>query len=314
MRFERLDLNLLVAMDALIEERSVSLAARRLFLSQPAVSGALNRLRDFFGDELLVPSGRQMVLTPKAEELRDPVREALNFIRAKITTPVAFDPATAERQFSIVTSDYAYAVLVADVLREAAHLAPGLTFEISPTDRQAIERLDRGEIDLFLTISTHMMEGHPKRPLYEDEHAVVAWTEGRHGKDVSAEAFLEAGHAIAYFGPEKHPAFTESFFSQQGINRRIEVRLPTFSGLPDAVVGTDRLATMYRRHAEYFARFLPITIHKPPVFLPTITEDVQWHTIKDSDLGLRWLLELLTAHARKLSPGLGAAAAANSSH
>ena len=73
MRFERLDLNLLVALDALIEDRNVSMAARRLYLSQPALTGALNRLRDFFGDDLLIPSGRQMMLTPKAEELRGPV-------------------------------------------------------------------------------------------------------------------------------------------------------------------------------------------------------------------------------------------------
>jgi LysR family nod box-dependent transcriptional activator len=83
MRFERLDLNLLVALDALIEDRNVSMAARRLYLSQPALTGALNRLRDFFGDDLLIPSGRQMMLTPKAEELRGPVREALMLIRTK---------------------------------------------------------------------------------------------------------------------------------------------------------------------------------------------------------------------------------------
>src|SRR4051812_4555036 len=104
MRFERLDLNLLVAFDALIEDRSVSMAAKRLFLSQPALSGALNRLRDFFGDELLVPSGRQMIPTPKAEELRGPVREALMLIRSRITTPSTFDPATADRLFSLAAS------------------------------------------------------------------------------------------------------------------------------------------------------------------------------------------------------------------
>src|SRR5687767_5141559 len=107
MRFERLDLNLLVALDVLIEERSVSVAANRLFLSQPALSGALNRLREYFNDELLVQSGRQMILTPKAEELRAPVREALMFIRSRITTPSDFDPATAQRKFILVASDYA---------------------------------------------------------------------------------------------------------------------------------------------------------------------------------------------------------------
>jgi LysR family transcriptional regulator, nod-box dependent transcriptional activator len=106
MRFERLDLNLLVVLDELIQEKSVSAVARRLNLSQPAISGSLNRLREYFGDDLLVPSGRTMLLTPKAEELREPVRDALMLIRTRITTPTAFDPATAERRFVLTASDY----------------------------------------------------------------------------------------------------------------------------------------------------------------------------------------------------------------
>jgi LysR family nod box-dependent transcriptional activator len=222
MRFERLDLNLLVALDPLIEDRSVSLAARRLYLSQPAVTGALNRLRDFFGDDLLVPSGRQMILTPKAEELRGPVREALILIRTKITTPVAFDPASAERQFTIVVSDYAYHVLIAGVIQEAASLAPGVTFDLAPVDRRGAERLEHGDVDLLLTISTHMLEGHPRKPMFMDDHAVISWSGGSY-QEITAEAFLAAHHAVAYFGPDRHPAFTEAYFSQQGVARSIDV-------------------------------------------------------------------------------------------
>lgn len=302
MRFERLDLNLLVALDALIEERSVSAAARRLFLSQPAVSGALNRLREYFGDDLLVPSGRQMILTPKAEELRGPVREAFNFIRAKITIPGEFDPGTAIREFKIVTSDYAFHVIVSEVIRQAAKLAPGVTFELAPTDRMATEQLERGEVDLFLTISSHMDKGHPQETLFDDEHAVIAWSQGKYGKNLTAEDFLGAGHAVAYFGPERYPAFTETYFVQQGIDRRIEVRLPTFASLPEAVIGTDRLATMYRRHAEYFERFLPIKIHDSPLPLPRVVEQIQWHSIRNNDKGLKWLLGLFLEEAARLVP------------
>jgi len=302
MHFQRLDLNLLVALDALIEDRSVSMAARRLFLSQPALSGALNRLRDYFGDDLLVPSGRQMVLTAKAEELRQPVREALMLIRTKITTPVGFDPATAERQFSIIASDYAFNVLLADAFQAAAVLAPGLSFDLIPTDRQASERIERGESDLFLTISPHMFEGHPRRSLWGDTHAVISWSGSRHQHGLSAESFLSAGHVVAYFGSERLPAFTETHFTQLGIRRRIDMRLPNFSALPQAILGTDRLATMYRRHAEYFARFMPLTIHEPPLPLPAITEEAQWHSARGKDEGLQWLIGLLTEQAAKLSP------------
>ena len=301
MRFERLDLNLLVALDVLIEDKSVSAAARRLFLSQPAISGALNRLREYFGDELLVPYGRSMILTPKAEELRDPVRDALMLIRTRITTPLAFDPANDERRFVITASDYAFNVLLADVMAQAALDAPGLSFDLVPTTKRAPEQLERGDVDLFITISTYMVEGHPHIPLWQDEHCVIAWSEGRYGASLSAKDFLTAGHVVAYFGSDRQPAFTESHFGQQGINRRIDVRLPNFSILPQAIVGTDRVATMYRRHAEYFFQFLPLTIHVPPLPLPDVTEEVQWHKVRDKDVGLQWLVGRLREQAMLIS-------------
>jgi LysR family transcriptional regulator, nod-box dependent transcriptional activator len=300
MRFERLDLNLLVVLDVLIEEKSVSAVARRLNLSQPAISGSLNRLREYFGDDLLVPSGRTMLLTPKAEELRDPVRDALMLIRTRITTPLAFDPATAERCFVITASDYAFNVLLADVMAQASKIAPRISFDLVPTTKRATEMLERGQIDLFITISSFMVDGHPHRPLWQDEHCVIAWSEGRYGRSLSAEDFLEAGHAVAYFGSDRQPAFTESYLGQQGVNRKIDVRLPNFSILPQAIVGTDRIATMYRRHAEYFAQYLPLSIHAPPLPLPDVTEEMQWHKVRDKDDGLQWLIELLVAQAAQL--------------
>jgi DNA-binding transcriptional LysR family regulator len=159
----------------------------------------------------------------------------------------------------------------------------------------------------MLTIDAYVQEGHPHIPLYTDEHAVICWSEGAHKGGLSPESFFAAGHVVAFFGRERHPAFTETYFTQQGINRKIDVRLPSFSALPHAVVGTDRLATMYRRHAETFAELLPITIHEPPVFMPAIQEDLQWHSSRSSDSGLQWLIALMRAHAQKMSnPLLGA--------
>lgn len=300
MRFERLDLNLLVALDALIEECSVSAAAKRVHLSQPAVSGALNRLREFFDDDLLVPSGRQMILTRKAEELREPVRDALMLIRSRITTPTTFDPSSAQRQFVIAASDYAFNVLVADVLAEVSRQAPGISFEIIGTGPQSRERLERGELDLFLTIEEFTDPHYPKQALFEDEHAVICWSESRYAAGLSESDFLGASHVVAFFGPERYPAFTESYFDSQGIERQIEVRLPTFAAIPQAVVGTQRVATMYRRHADYFAKFLPITIHRSPVYLPWVREFAQWHSARDRDDGLRWLVEIMATLAGRL--------------
>lgn len=300
MRFERLDLNLLVALDALLEERSVSTAARRLCISQPALSGALGRLREFFDDDLLVQSGRQMFLTSKAQELKEPVREVLIMVRSRITTPISFDPATAERHFTIVASDFAYNVLVASVLSKAAKIAPGISFDVEPTSTQTYDRLVRGEVDLLLTIAEHMAAEHPHVPLFSDDHVVISCASGPHAEKLTMQSFCSAPHAVVFFGQERFPAFTETYFLQHRIERKIAVRVPTFSALPQAVVGSNRLATMYRRHAEFFAEHLPIAIHEPPLPLPRVREDMQWHQLRSNDTGLSWLIALMQQQVAEL--------------
>ncbi len=302
MRFDRLDLNLLVALDVLIAERNVSAAAKRLNLSQPALTGALNRLREFFKDDILVQAGRGMVPTPRAEELAAPVREALMLIRSKITTPSEFDPATAVRDFVIVASDFAFNVLLATALADASQKAPNITFEILSTDRLAVERMERGEADLVLTIGDYLSKDHPRKPLFQDEHAVICCSDGPYRAGIDTKGFFEAGHAIAYFGSEKHPAFTETYFAQKQRDRRVELRVPNFAALPQSVVGSNRVATMYRRHAEHFARLLPITVLDMPFEMPIISEEVQWNAMRGDDKGLQWLLGLLFAHSDRLPP------------
>lgn len=292
MRFDRLDLNLLVAFDVLSHEQNVSAAARTLNLSQSAVSGALNRLRDYFADELLVPSGRRMILTPKAQQLVEPVRQTLLMIRSNITTPAKFDPASAERRFVIVASDYAYNVFLADALKVAGREAPGASFDVIPPDVGALERLESGEVDLLLTIESYMARGHPQELLCVDEHAVVAWDQNPHcDKGLDKAVFERLGHAITFFGPERFPALSETLFEEMGISRRIEMRVSTFAAIPQSIIGTERIATMHRRHAEYFARIMPIRIFNMPYALPQVRECIQWHKIRQADEGLKWLLD-----------------------
>ena len=301
MRFQRLDLNLLVALNVLIEERSVSAAAKRLNLSQPAVSGALNRLREFFDDELLVQSGRQMVLSAKAQELADPVRDALMLIRTRITTPVQFDPSTAERTFRIIASDYVYTVLLADVMAHAAVHAPNIGFEIVPPELRTTEMLERGEADLLVTLESYVTMDQPTVKLFSDVHAAICWSGSVHSGGIDEAAFHAADHAIAYFGPARIQSVSESFFAQQGIERNVEVWVPSFTMLPQAVVGTDRIATMQKRYADYWARILPITVLPVPIETPPIEEVAQWHVARDKDQGIKWLVDQLKTHSEHLA-------------
>ncbi|GGB94631.1 nodulation protein D 1 [Novosphingobium endophyticum] len=293
MRFDKLDLNLLVAFDALIERRSVSVAANDLCLSQSAMSGALNRLREYFEDDLLVQSGRSMLPTPRAIELAKPVREALLFVRGNITTPQQFDAATSERCFSVVGSDYAQQILLAEAIGEIANEAPSITFKITNPDKACVDRFNRGEIDIFITIessSLGLFDTHPRSLLFEDEEVAICWDGNetcRHG--VTLEAFNNLGHVTVNFGPDRVPAVSEMIFEDKGIARKIEVTVPTFSCLPGALLGTQRIATMHRRHANFFARHMPIKVFPLPFEMPKVREMMVWHASHNNDAGLKWL-------------------------
>jgi DNA-binding transcriptional LysR family regulator len=290
MHFDKLDLNLLVVLEALIEESSVSGAAKRLHLTQPTISASLKRLREYFNDDLLIKSGRNMILSPKAVELNTPVRNALALIRSEITNPKTFDSKDSKREFLIIASDYSFNIFLVDLLMNCEIEAPNISFTIIPPSRLAEERFQRGEVDIMLTVSPYKAKGHPEIALMQDKHAVICCSNGIFRNGISSEQFLEAGHVVAQFGQERSPATMEMKLDRMGVKRNIAVRLPNFSMLPQAVIGTDRVATMHHRLAEYFSQWLPIKLHPLPIRVPKIEQIAQWHHSKESDLAVQWLL------------------------
>lgn len=303
MRFGRLDLNLLVALDALLTERSVSLAADRLFLSQSATSSALGRLRDYFGDELLVVKGRQMILTARAEELIEPVRAVLEQIRSTIAIAPPFDPATADRQVRIMASDYTTQVLLADAFAELEKEAPNMRFEVQPMLTNPIESVERGYVDLLVTIDFAVSTDHPSQLLFEDDHVVVgdASNPALQG-ELTRELYFALGHVTARFGRAQMPAFEEWFTRRQKQQRRIEVVAPTFLSLPGLVIGTNRIVTMHRRLAVQVIKTFPLVMRELPFALPPIREVVQWNLSNSNDRCLRWVVERLYAVAQHRNP------------
>lgn len=305
MRFQRLDLNLLVALDALLSEKSVSLAADRLCLSQSATSSALGRLRDYFGDDLLVMKGRGMVLTARAEELIEPVRAVLEQIRTTVAIAPTFDPATADRQVRIMASDYSTQVLVAGVLAELERDAPHLRFEIQPMGDNPIEAIERGQIDLLLTIDFAISADHPSQMLFEDDYVVVgdAANPDMQG-EMTRERYFALGHVTARFGKSRTPAFDDWFVRRQKTQRRIEVVAPTFLSQPGLVVGTRRIATMHRRLAQQIVPGTGLAMREVPFDIPPIREVIQWHLSNNNDRALRWVVERLAAHAHATTPAV----------
>ena len=179
-RLNGLDLNLLVALNELLNERNVSRAAQRLFLSQSATSGALARLREYFEDELLVQVGRKMVLTPLAEWLAKPVREALIHIESTIVSPPQFDPARSDRRFSLLVSDYTTAVLVQPLIERVSREAPHIGFELYSQEAGVpADMLANGEVDLLVMPSQYVSKDHPSTDLFREDYVCVTWKGNR---------------------------------------------------------------------------------------------------------------------------------------
>jgi LysR family nod box-dependent transcriptional activator len=295
MRFKGLDLNLLAALDALIEEQSVSAAARRLHLSQPAMSAALSRLREHLGDPLLVPFGKRMILTAHAERMAQPLREILSRVEV-LTGPSVFDPATSRRVFRINASDYIVTVLITPLVHRLSEEAPGVRLIIlNPADRVEAT-LERGDVDLLIMPQQFTSRQHPSIPLFVDTHVVVGWA-GNPAMDapMTEAVFFDHGHVVVEFGSLRHPAFAEEQMRQQGRPRRVEIVAASFSSVPGLLVVTRRLALMQKRLADRFARILPLKTAPPPVAFPEFREMIQHHQTRAEDEGLTWLIDRIQA-------------------
>ena len=291
MRFQRLDLNLLVALDALLDERSVSAAAERICLSQSATSSALGRLREYFGDDLLVQKGRSMVLTSRGEELVEPVRAVLHQIRTTIAEAPKFDPAETDRTVTIMASDYTIEVLLSQALQRIAVLAPGLRFMIKPMAENLPQSLDRGEIDLLVTIDFAITSDHPSEPLFEDNYVVAGWAENpRIANGIDRDTYFELGHVMTGLAGSRKTAFEEWFLRSQSLKRRVEVTAPSFLSVPFLLIGTERIATVHNRLAQRLAMQLPLKILPTPFDIPPIRQSVQWHRANTNDPCLSWLV------------------------
>lgn len=294
MRFNKLDLNLLVALDAMLTERGISRAAERLHMSQSAMSNALARLRDYFGDELLVPMGRKMALTPQAELLREAVRDVLLRVDTTIAARPRFDPGTAECEFKLLVSDYSVVTLLPPLLALAHAQAPGVSFQLMPQVAQQQRALERGEVDLLVIPLAYCSPDHPTQALFEEAFCCVVWNQSRLARQpLTLAAYAAAGHVVTQPPGLAQQSFETGLVAAQGLARRVEVTTHSFAAAPHLVVGTERIATVHRRLAERAQRQLPITLLAPPMPLQPMVQAMQWHKYRTPDPGLAWLRGLL---------------------
>lgn len=293
MRFNRLDLNLLVALDALLREKSIARAADRLNLSPSATSNALARLREYFDDELLVQVGRKMELTPRAEGLQEAVRDVLVRVDSAIAIQPEFVASSSDRVFRIFASDYTQMVLVPHLLALASEERSTVRFDFLPQVSHPQRDLERGEADLLIIPKGFLSPDHPDETLYREEHVCVIWRDSHLARgEFTFERYLAASHVVMKPALSDGDSFEEWFVKRYGISRRVAVTTYGFAPLPALILGTEFVATVHKRLAQLLQAW-PLEIRQPPLPLPAMEQAVQWHKYRSQDPGLVWLRDLL---------------------
>jgi DNA-binding transcriptional LysR family regulator len=303
MRFNRLDLNLLLALDALLEEQNITRAASRVNVSQSAMSGMLARLREFFEDDLLAAVGRNMELTVLGRQLVGPVRDLILHIHATVGMRVDFDPARETRCMKLMVSDYSTEVFLNGVIARVLRDAPNMTLELVPLADDATEKLRRGENDFLIIPRQFVDPEHPQRLLFEDRYCAVVWEGNTQvGETLDAATYERLAHVAPMLGRPRSPTVEERMLQAMNVKRRIRVVTSDFSSMATALVGTDLVATMHTRLALACARRLPIRMLQLPYALPPMAECLQWHRFQENDPCHIWLRGIMLEVASGLAP------------
>ncbi|MFN3985596.1 MAG: LysR family transcriptional regulator [Rhodocyclaceae bacterium] len=308
MRFHRLDLNLLLVLNALLEEGNVSHAARKLNVGQPALSAALARLRAHFDDPMFVKSGKKMVPTALAMSLAVPVRELLEQAERVARARATFDPAASPRRFSVAASDYTTTVLMPRAIGLLAREAPLVQLSLrevpmsSGLETQPVsESLDRRQHDFAISPLGAHSERHPSEVLLEDGYSCIARCDHPSVRgQLSAEQFCAATHVVGEFDDGRVSWLESEALEQAGLERRIGPVVDRFAMLGEVVAVTDCVATLPSRLARVMAARLPLQVMDVPAPLPPLVELLHWKPMHDTDPAMQWLRGLMHRAAQSV--------------
>lgn len=291
MNIRTFDLNLLRTFEALVSESSVSKAAKRLHLSQPATSSALGRLRSAFNDPLLVRQGSRMVRTQAAENLLPAVRRVLAEIESTIRDRGAFEPITSSRTFRIGVSDYAAAILLPALQNRLQRLGPAMRLEAIPLDDRLEDRLARAELDLALGDRDSLRTAACLETLFEEDYLCVARIgHPRLPKRPTLKHFLAERHIVV--APRGQTAdAVETALSAIRERREIATMVPHFLVAPMIAVHSDLVLTTARHIALHAAQTMQVRTFVPPFAIHSFPVAMAWGQRQETDAGQTWLRE-----------------------
>lgn len=297
------DLNLLVALKLLLEERSVRGAARRARVTPSAMSHTLARLRALFGDELLVRAGRELLPTARAEALAEPLEQVLQLTRALLDDGPPIDPGALRRAFRLVCTDHVSTVLLPRVEERLRREAPGVDLLVLPLVPETMDDLRRGLVDAAIGVFPDAPPEMRVRRLFEDAFVTVARRQHPRveGPELTLEAFLREDHVLV--APRGTPRGTvDEVLEQRGLKRRVARSFPSFLSALWHVAATDHLLTVSARLVAAARQRLELRPFAPPLALPGYALTLAWHPRLERSREDAWLRGLLVEAAETLPP------------
>ncbi|HEX7775106.1 MAG TPA: LysR family transcriptional regulator [Parvibaculum sp.] len=295
-------MNLIVTLDVLLAERNVTRAARRLNISQPALSARLNRLRDIFGDPLLLPAQRGMVPTQRALELQGPLHSALEGLRQVIVEGTPFDASTARATVTVAGTDYVQYSLMVPLIRALREEAPGIKFAWRALDVDALSgQMERGEVDLALAMPEGVPPSARVLPLYHERYVVVARKDhplvrGRIDLDLfcALEHIVVSPRGGGFWGP------TDTILEAAGRRRQTVLSAPTFLIVLEAVAQSDMISVVAHRLVRNYTDRLQLL--EPPLAIPGFDIAMVWHDRTTTHPAQQWLRERIGSFAGQFAP------------
>jgi DNA-binding transcriptional LysR family regulator len=298
----QIDLNLLVAFEALFEERSVTVAAQRLYLGQPAMSAALGRLRTLFDDPLFIRVGREMQPTSKAVAIAPGILAALHQVRQTIQSSQGFDPKRDRREFAIGSADYTSFVLLPKLLAHCQQVSPHLDFRMIEFVKDDVgDLLETGTIDLALGVFPNPPRQTVCIPLFQEHFIGIA---RKHHpaiaqKTISLAAFANLSHALHTLRRDAVGEI-DHILAEYDLQRHVAIAVPHLLALPSIIAATDLIAAIPTRMAHYFSKIDEIELFDLPIEVPQWTISLVWSQLSDRDEANIWLRVALQELCRGL--------------
>lgn len=289
---EAVDLNLLRVLQAVLAERSATRAAKRLHVTQSAVSNALARLRDVLGDPLVVRNARGLSPTPRALRLQPELDALMRSVRQLLSGPEHFDAATSTREFKVACADYCITILGAQLVELLRKRAPGARLRFVPLEHLAGSEGLASDIDVHVGMPPRIPSGCQSLTLFDDRFVCMTKRASKAPRRLSLKEYLEASHVrVSVLGSELDPV--DRALTQRRVARNIALTVPHFSVIPPIVQRTGYVATLSRRLAETQARSFDVTLCDPPLALGQRPTRLVWHARTDADPGARFLRQLV---------------------